>query len=133
MVQNEAVTFTGRVDYFQIANYLRACDVAVSPKISKTEANGKLFNYMAAGLPSVVFDTPINREILGDSGIYAEYGNLGSFTERLIEILADSEKRDALGESVKNLARQNCSWENSARLIEGRYEHIMGKNRKELK
>jgi len=123
----DAVTFTGRVDYFQIADYLRTCDVGVSPKISKTEANGKLFNYMAAGLPSVVFDTPINREILGDSGIYAEYGNRESLADRLTEILQNSEKREKLGLQLKKEAKSQCSWENSAKLIEKCYFDLLGR------
>src|SRR6185369_9965921 len=65
----EMVTFTGRIPYDQAPLYLSATDLAVSPKISLTEANGKLFNYIACGLPTVVFDTPVNREILGDAAI----------------------------------------------------------------
>lgn len=32
---------------------------------------------MAVGLPIVCFDTPVNREILGDTGVYAEFGSRG--------------------------------------------------------
>jgi glycosyltransferase involved in cell wall biosynthesis len=124
---SEAVTFTGRVDYFQIGDYLRACDVGVSPKISKTEANGKLFNYMAAGLPSVVFDTPINREILGDAGIYADYGNSRSLAVRLIEILRNPEERGMAGVRLREKAKAHCSWESSAKLIENCYVDLLRK------
>ena len=76
----EITTFTGRIPYDQAAEYLCAGDIAVSPKVSLTEANGKLFNYIACGLPTVVFDTPVNREILGDAGYYAKYGDVNELS-----------------------------------------------------
>jgi len=69
------ITFTGKVPYEDAPKYLNLADIGVSLKLSKTEANCKLFGYMAVGLPCVVFDTETNKEILGDTGIYAEYGS----------------------------------------------------------
>ena len=56
----EHVTFTGRIPYAQAPTYLRLCDLAVAPKRSETEGNGKVLNYMAAGLA--------NRGLCGRSG-----------------------------------------------------------------
>src|SRR5581483_10112486 len=47
------VTFTGRVPYAEAPLHLALADVAVSPKRSASEANGKLLNYMAMGLPTI--------------------------------------------------------------------------------
>ena len=68
------VTFTGALPYEMAPTYLALGDVAVSPKMSATEGNGKLLNYMAVGLPTVTFDTPVSRELLGDLGLYAPWG-----------------------------------------------------------
>ena len=38
--------------------------MAAAPKMSRTEGNGKIANYMAMGLPTVAFETPVAREIL---------------------------------------------------------------------
>ena len=65
----QAVTFTGRVPYEQAPRWLNLGAVAVSPKRSLTEANGKLLNYMACGRPVVASDTPVNRELLGEAGV----------------------------------------------------------------
>ena len=65
----EQVSFPGRIDYDQAARYLALGEVAVGPKLSETESNGKLYNYMACALPTVAFDTPASREILGDLGV----------------------------------------------------------------
>jgi|GEM_PF-295996 len=67
----DCVTFTGRVDYGEAPDYLRTGAVGLAPKLSRTESNGKVLNYMACGLPVVAFDTDINRELLGDCAIWA--------------------------------------------------------------
>jgi glycosyltransferase involved in cell wall biosynthesis len=104
------VTFTGRVDYSLASLYLCAGDLAVSPKISRTEANGKLFDYMACGLPTVVFDNPINREILGDVGVYAKPGDAADFADRIEELLNDSDKMRELSAKVREKAERDHSW-----------------------
>ncbi len=77
-----SVTLTGRIPYEQARDYLALGSVAVSAKQSLTEANGKLVNYMACGLPIVATDTPVNREILGIFGaLCADWGH-GSIRER---------------------------------------------------
>ena len=65
---NGHVLFPGRVAYEDAPALLAAGDVAVAPKLSSTESNGKLLNYMALGLPVVATDTPTNRAILGGLG-----------------------------------------------------------------
>lgn len=105
------ITFTGRIDYNRAAEYLAAGDLAVSPKISLTEANGKLFNYMACSLPCLVFDTPVNREILGDTGVYARYGDPLDFADRLEEMLADRAGSESLGFRAREKAVTQHSWQ----------------------
>ncbi|MGH7928883.1 MAG: glycosyltransferase family 4 protein, partial [Candidatus Binatia bacterium] len=53
----EYVTITGRIPYEEASRYLTLGHIAAAPKRSQTEANGKIYNYMAAGLPTVAFDT----------------------------------------------------------------------------
>lgn len=107
---DDMVTFTGRIDYGKAPAYLSAGDMAVSPKISLTEANGKLFNYMACGLPTVVFDTPINREILGDAGVYARFGDAADLADRIEALAADTAGRDRLGQQARDRAEKEHSW-----------------------
>ncbi len=106
----DLITFTGRVDYEKAPFYLCAGDIAVSPKISQTEANGKLFNYMACGLPTVVFDNPVNREILGDTGVYARHGDAADFAARIDELLQNRTRMTELSKAVREMAVRNHSW-----------------------
>jgi glycosyltransferase involved in cell wall biosynthesis len=125
---SDIVTFTGRVAYDEAALYLSAGDIAVSPKISVTEANGKLFNYIACGLPTVAFDTPVNREILGDAGLYAELGNAAELAGAIGRLLGDRELRAELGESGRERAVAVHSWKARGRELAAIYRQMLGKS-----
>ncbi|AJE04200.1 glycoside hydrolase [Geobacter pickeringii] len=121
----DMVTFTGRIDYAAAPAYLSAGDIAVSPKISLTEANGKLFNYMACGLPTVAFDTPINREILGDTGVYARFADAADLAERLADLAADPPRRASLASRVREKAEREHSWRGRGELLEQFYRRTL--------
>jgi glycosyltransferase involved in cell wall biosynthesis len=116
--------FTGRISYEEVPRYLSIADVAVSPKISLTEANLKLFSYMAMGLPTVVFDTPINREILGHVGVYAKMGDVTSLAEALIGVLTNHEQSAQLAKLSRQKAADEHSWSGVARRLADIYNSI---------
>jgi glycosyltransferase involved in cell wall biosynthesis len=104
------VHFTGKVPHEELPRYLSLADVAVSPKISTTEANLKLFSYLGMALPTVVFDNPINREILGDLGVYAKPGDVESLAGALLGILRDRSRARQLGAQGRLKAAADYSW-----------------------
>jgi len=113
----ENVTFTGRIDYRLAPRYLALGDVAVSPKLAETESNGKLCNYMASGLPTVAFDTPVNREILGEWGVYARLDRPASLAKALLKALNDETWAKELGARLRERAVERFSWDNTARKL----------------
>jgi glycosyltransferase involved in cell wall biosynthesis len=108
------ITFTGRVSYWEIYNYLALGTIAVSPKLldSSGEANIKVYNYIAAGLPSVVFDYVVNREILGDLGIYARPKDPVSLENCIVKLLDDDELRRDLVEKLRAVDIEKYCWKN---------------------
>jgi glycosyltransferase involved in cell wall biosynthesis len=104
------VRFTGRVPYEEVTTMLSATTVAVSPKVTSSEGNGKLLDYMAAGLPVVAFDTPVNREILGDDGVLVAQQDAGALADALIATLDEPEGR---GERLRRRAAEQFSWDRS--------------------
>jgi glycosyltransferase involved in cell wall biosynthesis len=126
---DDLVTFTGRIDYAEAALCLSSGDLAVSPKLSLTEANGKLFNYMACGLPTLVFETPVNREILGDSGVYAVYGDAAALAGKITELLSDRERLAVLSRAVREKALRDHSWERRAESIQEVYSQVLGQRK----
>jgi len=104
---------------------LSAADIAVTPKLSPTEANGKIFNYMACGLPVVAFDTPVNREVLGDTGIYASYGDARDLAAKIAALAADSETRAGLSKCVHDKALREHSWSSRGMLLSEVYQTVL--------
>jgi glycosyltransferase involved in cell wall biosynthesis len=111
------VTFTGRVAYERAPRYLVAGDVAVAPKISATEANGKLLNYMAVGLPTVAFDTAVNRDVLGPAGVFAPVGDSDALAQKLLDLLADEAEAGDRARTLRRRVEEKFSWEVAARQI----------------
>ncbi|HEV8637655.1 MAG TPA: glycosyltransferase family 4 protein [Chloroflexota bacterium] len=112
----DRVTFTGRVPYEQAPAHLALGDVAVSPKLSETEGNGKLLNYMAVGLPTVTFATPVSREILGPLGRFAALGDEVALAGE-IERLLDDPEHDRVARALRTRAVERFSWLEAGRRI----------------
>jgi glycosyltransferase involved in cell wall biosynthesis len=113
--------FAGRVDYLRVARLLATADLAVSPKISETEGNGKLYNYMACGLPTVVFESGINREILGELGIYVPEKSARAFARGILDALANESLLEELRPKLRRKAQEECSWDLNRELLRETY------------
>lgn len=127
-------TFTGKIDYANARAYLCLGTLAVSPKRSKTEANGKLYNYMACGLPAVVFDTPVNREVLGNAGVYAVCDDVLDFAFKIKRLAEDKDYSMQLSRLAREKAVEEYAWDRVVGSIEESYrmalEHLRsGRNR----
>lgn len=118
----QLITFTGRIPYWEAPRYLALGDLAVAPKISATEGSGKLLNYMAMGLPTVAFDTPVSREYLGEWGVYAERYNPLSLAQAICSLLNDKERRSLLGSRLRERAVEHFSWQSAGQHIVQIYE-----------
>jgi glycosyltransferase involved in cell wall biosynthesis len=116
-------TFTGKIPYHQARDFLALGDIAVAPKLSATEGSGKILNYMAMGLPTVAFDTPVSREYLGDEGLYAAPGDSASLAQALLRGLSDAEDRRR-GLMLRRIASETFSWDQAAQTILRSYEWV---------
>jgi glycosyltransferase involved in cell wall biosynthesis len=117
--------FTGKVDYRDAPMMLSAADIAITPKLSLTEANGKIYNYMACGLPVVAFDTPVNREVLGDTGVYAGYGDANDLAAKIAVLVSDSESRVLISGQVRDKALCEHSWRSRGKLLSEVYRAML--------
>ena len=125
---DHVVSLCGRVDYFDLFSYLALADVAVDPKSeNSSEGSGKITNYMTAGLPVVCFDTPANRAILGDGGIYARIGDHDHLAHKILALLADPDRAQDIGNSNRKRVLKNHSWQSGAEILERLYLNLLHK------
>jgi len=118
------VTLPGRIPYAEAPDYLTLGCVAVSPKQSLTEANGKLLNYMACGLPTVASDTRVNRDLLGEAGVYVPVGDASALATGLAALLRDPDRRSAAGAALRARVERRFAWPALASQLAGIYERL---------
>ncbi len=118
----DMITFTGRIPFVDAPYYLAACDIAVAPKMSVSEGSGKLLNYMAMSRPVVAYDTPVNREYLGELGVYAPIGDVAAFTEAIVRLMRDAQGREELGSRLRQRAIEKFTWSSAAERILNVYD-----------
>jgi glycosyltransferase involved in cell wall biosynthesis len=123
---SDRVTITGRIAYPDAPLYLSIGAVAVSPKMSSTEGSGKVLNYMAMGLPTIVYDSPVHREYLADLGLYVSSGNVSALAEKIVETILQSDKQDNIGEKLRQRAAQKYSWTKAGETIVQLYRSLVG-------
>lgn len=117
-------TFTGGIPYEEAPFHIALGDVAVSPKLSETEGNGKLLNYMAVGLPTVTFATPVSKEILGPLGRYAAVGDEAALAVELTAALDDPE-RPRVARALRQRAVDLFSWDDQGKRIMDVYASLL--------
>jgi glycosyltransferase involved in cell wall biosynthesis len=106
----DSVTLTGRIDYREAPRYLALGEVAVSPKRSVTEANGKLLNYMACGLPTVAYEGPVSRELLGSAGLCVPLGDTDALAAACVALLGDPAERTGRARALRARAVAEFAW-----------------------
>jgi glycosyltransferase involved in cell wall biosynthesis len=112
----DRVSFTGKVPYGSAPAHLALGDIAVAPKLSTTEGAGKILNYMAMGLPTVAFDTPISREYLGALGTYAApVGDPAALADAIEGLLVAPDRFTDIGHSLRGRASRHFSWDRAGR------------------
>lgn len=121
----EDVLFTGAVSYDDAPAYLALGEVAVAPKQSETEGSGKLLPYMATGLPVVAADIPVQREYLGEEGVYFPAGDAAALAEALCRALMESHAwRQQTGERLRGRVSAYYTWAHAATQIETVYQKV---------
>jgi glycosyltransferase involved in cell wall biosynthesis len=120
----DCTTFTGRIPFEEVPQLLAASDIAVSAKLPGSEGNVKLYTYLSSGLPTVVFDTPINREIIADTGVLVPDVNASAFAEGLEQLLQSPNRWPTLGAAARKRAVEQFAWRSVAQRLVSVYDDV---------
>ena len=123
----DAVEFTGRVPFTDVAGHLARARVGVVTLLRdgymELLVPNKLFEYVALGLPVVAADLPGIRSYFGDDEVvYFEPGDPRDLAEKVVALLTDEQLRaDVVARSRR--VYDEVGWERSAevylRLVDG--------------
>ena len=111
---DEHVTFAGRVDRSQIADYLSAADIGICPDpkspLNDVSTMNKTMEYMAYCVPIVSFDLHETRVSAGDAAIYIESEDIDGFAKAWIGLLDDPDDRVRRGLYARQRAARKMDW-----------------------
>lgn len=127
------VTFTGRVDRVQIAEYLSRADIGLGPDL-KTPLNdvstmNKTMEYMAYALPSVAFDLAETRVSGADSVLYVPTGDIHAFADAVEKLIDDPGLRAELGRQARTRVAAELDWRAQAEAYVSVYDELTGFSR----
>ena len=122
----DRVTFTGKMPYEHLVPHLAIGDIAIAPKLSATEGNGKILNYMSMALPTLAFDTPVSKEYLGSLGLFPKSRSAESLAERIAHALDMSPAEKAeLGQALRQQVIAHYTWGKVGSQIETVYQAVL--------
>lgn len=110
----EFVEFTGRVSDEELLARLSSCDVCVNPDkkmpYNDKSTMNKIMEYMAMGKPIVQFDLIEGRRSAEEASVYAKGNDAIDFANKILELLADPERRERMGAIGLQRMKEKLEW-----------------------
>jgi glycosyltransferase involved in cell wall biosynthesis len=112
----------GEVPADLLPAHVLACDGALIPAINAYASPLKLFDSLAAGVPTLAPDQPNLRETItdGDNGLLFRAGDVEDLVRKLVSLVADRGRARALGAAgLQSLLQRRWTWAgNAERVVE---------------
>lgn len=105
------VLFPGWAGRDEVADYLSTADIGLEPNVEGFVTPVKAMEYMAFGLPFVAFDVAETRLLGAEAAALAPAGDVVAFADRMVELLADADRRAALGDAGRRAVERELAWE----------------------
>jgi len=127
-----SVVFAGRVDHEVLPQFLAAMDVALLPDSTFYMSPLKLFEYMAAGIPTVAPRYDAIEEIIshGETGLLFRPADPESATRCITLLLNDPEKRKEMGLAAVRHVTKNFTWRANAERVISACQRALGEKSK---
>lgn len=110
----ESVRFTGRIPDADLLRYLSTADVCVNPdrvnEMNDKSTMNKIMEYMAVGKPIVQFEMTEGRFSAQEASLYARPNDPRDFAEKILELLADPERRARMGAFGRQRMENALDW-----------------------
>jgi len=113
---DRVVKFTGRLPDEEVSDYFSSAAFGVAPDratpMNDKSTMNKILEYMAFGLPVVLYDLLEGRRSAGDAALYARKDDPADFAEKMLTLLDSESQRAELGARGRKRIEQELNWEN---------------------
>lgn len=120
------VTFPGRIPDAEMAAYLSTADVGVAPDpknpMNDKSTMNKILEYMAHGIPVVLYDLTEGRRSAEDAALYARPNDPVDFAKKILTLLDSEELRRTLGARGRNRIQKSLNWDHEKHALLEAYE-----------
>lgn len=104
----------GPISQDSIVNVYRKCDIFIFPSLCES-FGFSMVEAMGVGLPIIVSDTAVNREICGNAALYFDPYDINDIAEKILMVIKDKRLREELSQKALKCAQEFPTWEQVAR------------------
>jgi len=127
----EGVTrFTGTLPDEEVSAYFSSATLGVAPDratpMNDKSTMNKILEYMAFGLPVVLYDLTEGRRLAGDAALYARRDDPQDFAQQICRLLDSESLRSELGARARRRIEEGLNWENEKRALLEAYRTALG-------
>lgn len=118
---SKAVNFNQSVDNDDLVDFYNNSDCLILPSINKSEAFGLvLLEAMACARPVITTNLPGVRSVFknGRQGVLAKPDNINDLKRKIIYILENKERAEAMGQAGRELVEKKYTWEKVAKKLD---------------
>ncbi len=116
-----ALKFTGRLPDEDVAAYFSTAAFGVAPDratpMNDKSTMNKILEYMAYGLPVVLYDLTEGRRSAGDAALYARNDDPEDFAQKMLTLLDSESLRTELGTRGRKRIEEKLNWDNEKRAL----------------
>jgi glycosyltransferase involved in cell wall biosynthesis len=115
------VRFTGLLSEDEFAPYLSTAELAVAPDpatpMNDKSTMNKILEYMAYGLPVVLYDLTEGRRAAAGGALYARPNDPEDFAGQILKVLDSESLRRQLGAAGRRRIEESLNWESEKRSL----------------
>jgi glycosyltransferase involved in cell wall biosynthesis len=115
------VRFTGRLSDEEVAAYFSTADLGVAPDpatpMNDKSTMNKILEYMAFGLPVVLYDLTEGRRAAAGGALYARPDDPEDFARQILRIVDSENLRRELGACGRRRIEESLNWESEKRSL----------------
>ncbi len=115
------VRFTGRIPDPEVAAYFSTATVGVAPDpatpMNDKSTMNKILEYMAYGIPVVLYDLTEGRRSAADAALYARNGDVDDFAAKVLTLLDSEPLRTLTGALGRKRIEDDLNWGNEKQAL----------------